>query len=544
MIGPAAHGRSMSGCKCDAFSTSLGIDSRRARRLLEIPLGHAHHEARSSNLGLPSTRGRDAGRALANTSRQTDRRVGRVAASQPKRRPSMNIYVVAGKAFAVDYDDDVYDKDTPIPVALFFTGVKAASTPDDGERNKCDPIVKKRKGSRRYMTTRSPSRKPPAQRRARGGGGVDTGQTSGSTKGKKEVGGRQSPRPQRYTRARSTSPRKKPGADVPLSRERMRQLVRCQEGDAKALRERYGLDGVTYSSRLTKSETEALHEYLMDNGVLSPSDVLTYGAMKTASDILCRWPRPSELAQLLVRYQRNADVSVDFTYYTGVFGVTGRNIGGFVGKLGERFIHLMKQYDLMYVWLSSRSRKQPAPNGNDTVGGIPPPKFVMIYGDDRDVVIDAMRDLAAQARELPGVDLYDDVGVLVPRSLLNESDYGDDEKSFREFRDDVGSEPVALNADAVENDRPEAGVDDVGLLTAMEGSENKFISGVARSSLNPNAKEFVPEYAKKRPSLNPYAKIFVPDAVARASQQQQQRRSQTPRTSRRDTGSKRRHRTR
>lgn len=134
----------------------------------------------------------------------------------------------------------------------------------------------------------------------------------------------------------------------------------CRDETMKELRQRYALSGVKYNTQMTDDELRGLWEYLGAADIDSMNALLTYDGMDTASQILCRWPRPSELGRLswmlgqkkLMYYRAvlkvKAEVKDD---EKNPQGYANRTFGRIVGPMGSNFIGMTKNHDLMYLWM-------------------------------------------------------------------------------------------------------------------------------------------------------------------------------------------------
>ena len=119
------------------------------------------------------------------------------------------------------------------------------------------------------------------------------------------------------------------------------------------VRAKYALNDVRYDDRMTDAEVRGLHRYLKDKikGASKHIDnVLVYNVLKKLSDqVLCRFPRPSELNRLakLMGHTRG----LRGVRRTVTLRGSGLGFGAFVGPLGQNFARLTKDLDLLYLWL-------------------------------------------------------------------------------------------------------------------------------------------------------------------------------------------------
>ncbi|OYV74868.1 MAG: hypothetical protein B7Z66_15030 [Chromatiales bacterium 21-64-14] len=136
---------------------------------------------------------------------------------------------------------------------------------------------------------------------------------------------------------------------------RLQRFERCMAGDVTvdpAGKEHTrifvkGLDGVKYDKKLTGPQINALWDYLTSTGYFnSASDIFTREGLEACNEVLCRWPRPSEIGRMAVNNGEKIE------YYLLRFPVVGE-ISELVGKQGEYMNDLCEKYDLMYAWVKT-----------------------------------------------------------------------------------------------------------------------------------------------------------------------------------------------
>ena len=155
------------------------------------------------------------------------------------------------------------------------------------------------------------------------------------------------------TASKSRAPSRRPSS-TSTSGTRMDDFEKC-ESSMKGRREAAGLGGVTYRHKLSTAQVEGLAGLLEGLGYKSPDEVLTYGACKAASVVLCRWPRPSELSRVL-KYLGHEKCE----YYhlkQSLSLVKGARWGAVVGSKGSNLIEITEggngHGELLYAWLHS-----------------------------------------------------------------------------------------------------------------------------------------------------------------------------------------------
>lgn len=125
-----------------------------------------------------------------------------------------------------------------------------------------------------------------------------------------------------------------------------------------------GLDKTTEDGKMTDEEVKGLALYLTDgqHGI-SPvvADILTYKACEVASRVLCRWPRPSELARILAIFGFDkvsyACLKVGVILAGEADGDPERKWGRLIGSGGKNLVAMTQRHDLLYVWMHSQGRR-------------------------------------------------------------------------------------------------------------------------------------------------------------------------------------------
>ena len=154
------------------------------------------------------------------------------------------------------------------------------------------------------------------------------------------------------TSRRGAAPPHVPPRMPPNVPPRMQKFLTCVS-DNRQRRSEAGLSGVTYSDTMTDEEIEALRDMFVGIGRgdvrRGVSSLLTYAGMHRAAAVLCRWPRPSELARVI----KAAGLGqMQYRIYKVVFNpVAGVDVGEIVGKLGANLIRITEEHDLLYAWV-------------------------------------------------------------------------------------------------------------------------------------------------------------------------------------------------
>lgn len=129
---------------------------------------------------------------------------------------------------------------------------------------------------------------------------------------------------------------------------------------SKCKNERVGskFDGVKLNSKMSDDEIADLYEWAVDKwgnqDVLN--ELLTYDGLSQAASVLCRWPRPSELARV-VAHER--DTPLEYVRFITKFTVNdGASINTVIGRGGSKLIDLTKKNDLIYAWIKTDDADQ------------------------------------------------------------------------------------------------------------------------------------------------------------------------------------------
>lgn len=132
----------------------------------------------------------------------------------------------------------------------------------------------------------------------------------------------------------------------------------CKSGEF-ATRDRYGLADVGYGEKMTKAQVQGMMRYLREERAIDGmEDLLTHRAMSAAAQVLCRWPRPSELARAIQGMNPGKRAKEAF-YFSNTVKVKGSGIGRFIGKNGVNLYRLTEAADLLYIWV------KPSPGRRD-----------------------------------------------------------------------------------------------------------------------------------------------------------------------------------
>lgn len=228
--------------------------------------------------------------------------------------------------------------------------------------------------------------------------------------------------------------------DVPISESRKRDLVKCITKTAIRDRINYGLEDVTFSSPLGPKQLGRLREFLADRHDVDDVETLkTHAALSGASEVLCRWPRPKEIARLA----KMMDPAADTTYYTGLLFLRADDssaIGSLVGPKGRNLNQLTKRYGLLYIWVSSptQNRRWKRHNNAQAVTAVKHSgetdgedlsKFyaVLVYGTDQKYVNETVREIKTRVKHLEGVQVAGKYAYLVNRKLEYGENMGADD---------------------------------------------------------------------------------------------------------------------
>lgn len=118
-----------------------------------------------------------------------------------------------------------------------------------------------------------------------------------------------------------------------------------------------GVRNVTYASKMTHAQMRQLATWLQDSGrATAAKDVMDREVMQTLSVVLCRWPRPSELAVLAGLLPGNSKglnyfgVTVELEQDQDLSASTAhRARSKLVGPMGANFNRIGDELGLMYI---------------------------------------------------------------------------------------------------------------------------------------------------------------------------------------------------
>lgn len=140
-----------------------------------------------------------------------------------------------------------------------------------------------------------------------------------------------------------------------MSQGRLDAFDKCKES-SQLLAKTFDLTGVKYGAKLTPNQITGLANFLTGEKINTLDKLMRYSALKTADKILCRFPRPSELARVAIE-MGVLDKSMGKPYWRACVHLdhTGdkqkKNAGKLVGIKGANLISLTEEHDLLYAWL-------------------------------------------------------------------------------------------------------------------------------------------------------------------------------------------------
>ena len=97
-------------------------------------------------------------------------------------------------------------------------------------------------------------------------------------------------------------------------------------------------------SKMNAAEIDALRGFVDSEDI----DVLSYDGLERVSDLLCRWPRPSEIGRVL------DDANLKYAMAAGSFSVDSKTtLGEVIGTMGENLVEFTKAHNLLYAWVKN-----------------------------------------------------------------------------------------------------------------------------------------------------------------------------------------------
>lgn len=153
----------------------------------------------------------------------------------------------------------------------------------------------------------------------------------------------------------------------PLGNEHVRDMRR-RETDGATFAEAIGK--VSLSKKLTKKQLDVLFQYLQArDGETSKenkpvkfdtaSSMFSSEGMRACNDLLCRWPRPSEIFLLAKNYYPQTRAGPALRYYKMVVPLreprsSKENVAGkLIGRGGVNLLRLSEDYQLLYAWVDN-----------------------------------------------------------------------------------------------------------------------------------------------------------------------------------------------
>ncbi len=157
---------------------------------------------------------------------------------------------------------------------------------------------------------------------------------------------------------------------------------------------------------MTDAEIGALADFFRAIGYDTVKKILTYDALDKASKVLCRWPRPSELARVAglignVIHKPGGAVTLplNLSYYSASIPMKhdgdpkymGYDKAAFVGTLGANMIKHTKSLGLLYMWLHEASK---VPKANGILDGM-----LFAYATNLKTLQDALPEISEWASD-------------------------------------------------------------------------------------------------------------------------------------------------
>ena len=149
----------------------------------------------------------------------------------------------------------------------------------------------------------------------------------------------------RSTRGSSGSSRGSSNSRLPP---RVRMFNTCVK-DQHDARVSAGLDGISMHDKMTDAEVFGLRDYFGGD----VRRLLSYEGMQDASHVLCRWPRPSELARVIAA---SGQGSMTYRSFKVVFEAKAP-LHSIIGPVGKHLNDLTKNNDLLYAWIKRRKEE-------------------------------------------------------------------------------------------------------------------------------------------------------------------------------------------
>ncbi len=136
-----------------------------------------------------------------------------------------------------------------------------------------------------------------------------------------------------------------------MSNTRLTQFKECAANPSRQTNaHQFDLKTVKYDGKLTSTQIKGLAKYMKTKGITSFDKIMKYSSLVTASKILCRFPRPSELARVAVELGV-LDKTAGRPYWRACVHLEGTNAAKLVGTNGANLIAFTKKHDLLYTWL-------------------------------------------------------------------------------------------------------------------------------------------------------------------------------------------------
>ncbi len=153
-----------------------------------------------------------------------------------------------------------------------------------------------------------------------------------------------------------------PGARRSGKNEREKDFDTCAE-EQLAERKKYNLVETTYNDRIRQQlQVYGLGKLIQNLGLFKNNGFLTYAGMAQIAEVLCRWPRPRELAAVALHKDFRDLVTLTehsgrkhLVYFRSVVSFRreeGYPMSKLIGPKGQNLVALTEGKDLLYAWCS------------------------------------------------------------------------------------------------------------------------------------------------------------------------------------------------
>lgn len=143
-----------------------------------------------------------------------------------------------------------------------------------------------------------------------------------------------------------------------MSADRLQAFDTCTTSTVDLRRNAQISGAFKYDTKMSFTDAVKVQQWLFRQDVKTPAELLSHNGMAKAAQLMCRWPRPSELAHMVSSmkgprqpFYYRMTIQIALMNPRATDRTTTKVISNFVGPMGMNFNRISEERDLMYMWL-------------------------------------------------------------------------------------------------------------------------------------------------------------------------------------------------